>query len=133
MSNMVRVLLLAVASSACGGATDRAASDEAPPAAAFAREQFAQLSFLDGDWRGSMPDGKPFFERYRVTSDSTIQMQGFADSTMSTPSDSSRIYWRDNHIYSEGGSSRYVVASIDSSGVRFVPERGQNEFTWKQT
>ena len=130
MSNMVRSLILTCAalSAACKPTTG-----QAPQAASIPRDQFAQLSFLEGDWRGTMPDGKPFFERYRVTSDSTIQMYGFPDSTMTAPGDSSRIYWRDNHIYSQGGGTRYVVASIDDNGVRFVPEQGRNEFTWKQT
>ena len=100
----------------------------------FAREQFKQLNFLDGDWRGTMPNGNAFYERYRVTSDSTIQMYAFADSTMTQSTDSSRIYWRDGHIYNGEEGSRSVVAHMDSAGVHFVPDGASGyRYTWKQS
>ena len=113
---------------------DAPATTEAAQPGSYTRADFDRLRFLDGAWRGTMPDGQPFFERYRITSDSTIQMYALADSTLTTPTDSSLIYWRDHHIYSESATSRYVVTQIDSSGIRFTPERGgRNEFTWKPT
>ena len=126
-------------------ADDEAATEADQPAAAttpaaatepgsFTRAQFAELRWLEGDWRGSMPNGQPFFERYRVTSDSTIQMHAFADSTMTQATDSSRVYWRDNRIYSGSESVRSVVARIDSAGVHFVPDGSSGyHYTWKQT
>jgi hypothetical protein len=97
----------------------------------FERERFAELGFLDGDWRGTTPDGKPFFERYRVTSDSTIQMYGFPDSAMTVATDSALIFWRGSRIYSESGNRRSVVTRMDSSGIHFRGERSGNRFTWK--
>jgi hypothetical protein len=107
--------------------------DEVQPQS-IPRAQFAQLNWLEGDWRGAMPDGSPFFERYRVLSDSTIRMYAFPDSTMTQPTDSSLIYWRDSHIYSEGETSRSVATRLDSAGVQFVRERGGgNQFRWEPT
>jgi hypothetical protein len=122
---------------ACAGERDESGGEAASRAEAvqpdsLGREELRALSWLEGDWRGTMPDGKPFFERYRATSDSTIRMQGFADSTMTQATDSALIYWRDHHIYSESGSSRSVVTRLDTSGVHFAPERGAgNTFVWK--
>jgi hypothetical protein len=94
-------------------------------------EQFASLSWLEGDWRGTLPDGNGFFERYRVTSDSTISMHAFPDSTMGAPSDSSRIYWRDGRVYSESARSRSVVAHLGDGEVRFVPDGARGyHYTW---
>ena len=113
-------------------AEDAASAAEAP--GTFAREQFKQLNFLEGDWRGTMPNGKAFYERYRVTSDSTIQMYAFADSTLAQATDSARIYWRDSHIYNGEEGSRSVVARIDSDGVHFVPDGASGyRYVWKQS
>jgi hypothetical protein len=129
--------LLLVLLLACGPERDESARAdssraEAPRPDSIARDEFSQLNFLEGDWRGTMPDGKPFFERYHATSDTTIRMHAFADSTMTQATDSSLIYWRDHHIYSESDDSRSVVTGIDTGGVHFARERGGgNTFEWK--
>lgn len=126
-------VVLACAPERDEAARHEAARTEAPQPDSIARDEFGRLSWLEGDWRGTMPDGKPFFERYRVTSDSTIRMHAFSDSTMTQATDSSLLYWRDHHIYSESGDSRSVVTRIDTAGVHFAPERGGgNTFVWKQ-
>jgi hypothetical protein len=79
-----------------------------------------------------LPDGSSFFERYRATSDSTIRMHAFADSAFAQATDSSLIYWRAGHIYSEGGDARSVVSRIDVDGVHFVPDGATGyRFSWK--
>ena len=93
--------------------------------------EFQQLRWINGMWRGFMPDGKKFYERYRVVNDSTMVMHAFPDSTFGTPSDSSVIALRNGRVTSDGGNSQYVATRLDSSGVDFAPQRGAtNRFTW---
>lgn len=48
-------------------------------AATITTAQFGSLRWLNGDWRGRMPDGKAFHERYRFANDSTIIVTSFGD------------------------------------------------------
>lgn len=92
---------------------------------------FQQMRWINGMWRGFMPDGKTFYERYRMVNDSTMVMHAFPDSTFGTPSDSSVIALRNGVVTSAGGSSLYVATRLDSTGVDFAPQRGAtNRFTW---
>jgi hypothetical protein len=100
-------------------------------AATISVTDFQQLRWINGMWRGFMPDGKTFYERYRVVNDSTMVMHAFPDSTFGTPSDSSVIALRNGIVTSDGGNSRYVATRLDSTGVDFAPQRGAtNRFTW---
>ena len=103
-----------------------------PPAVGrFTAAQFASLRWLEGTWRGRLPDGGAFYERYRFADDSTIVMQAFADSTLATTSDSGRIVLRDGIVADEGGAARWGATRLDSSGVEFAPLEGAtNSFTW---
>ena len=140
MTRVVAVLLT-IGLAACSPQqeqTAQAGTDTAPNATdapgTFTREQFGQLDFLQGDWRGTMPDGKSFYEHYRMTSDTSLKMYAYPDSTMTNPTDSTRIYWSDGHIYSGEAGSRSVVARIDGDGVHFVPDGpGGYRYTWKQS
>lgn len=97
----------------------------------FSPAQFAELRWLEGTWRGRLPDGGFFYERYELTSDTTIRMHAFSDSTLAQTSDSARIVLRGGRIYNGGGSARWVATHMDSSGIHFAPERGaSNRFTW---
>lgn len=118
------------------GALDSAsvARDATPVAAGqYTLADFQRLRWLDGRWRGFQPDGKTFYEQYRVLNDSTIVMVGFADSTFSKASDSSRVQLRGGTVSSEGRTARWVATRLDSTGVDFAPHHGAtNHFTWAQ-
>ena len=101
-----------------------------PVAGRFSLQDFARLRWLDGSWRGRLPDGGYFYERYRVMDDSTIAMRGFPDSLFARVTDSSTIGFRGGTIASEGGS-RWVATRLDSSAVDFASARdASNNFTW---
>jgi hypothetical protein len=125
------------ADSATGGASAAAApSTAAPPATPavvagrFTSADFAHLRFLDGSWRGQLPDGKYFYERYRVVDDSTIAQYGFADSTYATSNDSSRIVLRGTTVAVES-ASRWEATRLDATGVDFTSiNTPTSSFTW---
>jgi hypothetical protein len=117
------------------GSPDSAAGTAAsgvrePVAGRYTPQDFARLRWLDGSWRGRLPDGGYFYERYRVVNDSTIAMRGFPDSLFARVTDSSSISLRGGTVASEGGT-RWVATRLDSSAVDFASERNAaNNFTW---
>ncbi|HEV7838777.1 MAG TPA: hypothetical protein VGO75_11980 [Gemmatimonadaceae bacterium] len=91
---------------------------------------FARLGWLVGSWQGRLPDGRSFYERYRMLDDSTIKMRSFKDDTFSKATDSARITLRGGTITDEGGA-RWVATRLDSTGVDFASEHdASNNFTW---
>ncbi len=101
-----------------------------PAAGRYSAQDFGQLRWLEGSWRGRLPDGGYFFERYRMRDDSTIVMHGFPDSTLTRATDSARITLRDGTIADEG-STRWVATRLDSNVVDFTSEKNaSNGFSW---
>lgn len=102
-----------------------------PPAAGkYALKDFARLGWLVGSWRGRLPDGGSFYERYRLLDDSTIKMRSFTDDTFSRATDSARITLRGGTVADEGGA-RWIATRLDSTGVDFASEHdASNNFTW---
>jgi hypothetical protein len=137
-SVVASVLLLA----ACGRPDRQIPVDTAaPPAGApgpvvagkFTLDEFRRLRWLDGRWRGFMPDGNKFYEEYQVRDDSTIVKYGFADSTFSKATDTSRVQLRGGTVSNDGHNSRWVATRLDSTGIDFAPQQGAtNHFTWAQ-
>ncbi len=99
-------------------------------AGAYTLKDFVRLQWLEGSWRGQLPDGRGFYERYRVLDDSTIRMRAFADSAFDRVTDSARITLRAGTVADEG-RARWVATRLDSTGVDFASERNaSNNFTW---
>lgn len=102
-----------------------------PTAGRFSLQDFTRLRWLEGSWRGRLPDGGYFYERYQILDDSTIAMRGFADSTFTRVADSARIGLRGGTIIDEGGSAPWVATRLDSSAVEFASTLdASNGFTW---
>src|SRR5688572_24293594 len=98
----VGVLVLCVATAhACGNPEDRDVAGESAGTAATApatvqpatvsAEQFASLSWLIGDWRGSGGQYPAFYESYRMLNDTTMEQRNYSDSTFRTATDSALI------------------------------------------
>ena len=107
---------------ACAFTALLAAATQSPPqqaAAAVTRQQFRQLQWIAGTWRGSGGAYPSFFEEYRVLDDSTIAMRAFSDSTLRTTTDSSIIEWRNGRVQSRSGRSTYVAVTFTPTSVRF--------------
>ena len=73
--------------------TNRAeqSAGQRPMAGRYSLQDFARLRWLKGSWRGGLPDGGYFYERYGLLDDSTIAMHSFADSTLARATDSARV------------------------------------------
>ena len=84
------------------------------------RQQFRQLQWIEGSWRGSGGAYPAFFEEYRLLNDSTIKMRSFSDSTLRVATDSSVIEWRNGRVQSRSVRSTYVAVTFTPSSVRFA-------------
>ncbi|HET8633265.1 MAG TPA: hypothetical protein VFL88_03905 [Gemmatimonadales bacterium] len=102
------------------------AAPDAPPhqAASVTREQFRQLAWITGSWRGSGTHQAAFFEDYRFVNDSTIQTRSLADSSLRNVTDSSTIEWRKGFIEGRSAHSSYVVTSFTPTSITFI-RRGE--------
>lgn len=102
--------------------------DAAVPAVASA-DDFKNLHWLEGTWRGEMPTGGFFFERYTLINDSTFAVEAFPDSSLNAPQPIGRVSLRGGVLYREEPTGERVSATrLDESGVLFgTRERG---FTW---
>ena len=97
----------------------------------YSLADFRHLRWLEGRWRGTLPQGGYFYEQYRSLDDSTIAMHAFADSTFTRATDSARLSLRNAVIANDGIGARWVATRIDSSSVEFVPRVGaSNGFGW---
>lgn len=93
----------------------------AKPSFDVTSEQFEQLQWIVGTWRGSGGNVASFFEEYRVVDDSTIGMRSFSDSTLAVVSDSSTIELRDGAVRSHGADGSYYNGTeFTPSSIRFV-------------
>lgn len=123
----------AVADSASASAARAAVANRAPNAGRFTLADFRHLLWLEGSWRGALPEGGHFFETYRVVDDSTIAMYGYPDSTFRSATDSARITLRGTVVADEGATARWVATRLDSIAVHFAPDRGgDNAFRWER-
>ena len=102
-----------------------------PTPGTFSSTDFAKLRWLEGKWRGFMPDGGKFYESYALENDSTIVKMSYPDSTFANGGDRSVIALRGTTVSNDSEGARWVVTRIDSTGADFAPERGAtNHFTF---
>ena len=116
----------ALVSAALDGATlDGPATQPAP--AQVTPAQFGGLRWLAGTWRGRMPDGAYFYERYAFANDSTIAVSYFADSTLARQSRADSVVLRGGRVHFE----RATAVRLDSAGVDFATGAGgASGFVW---
>jgi hypothetical protein len=110
--------------------TGEARDDSARQTADTARHttaDFQALRYLEGDWRGSGSADGPFFETYRFVDDSTLEMTGWTDSTMTAAGERSRYLLRDGVIGTDDGAR---LARVDDEGHHF--QRGSSAWTFRQ-
>ena len=121
-------------SASVGAVLDGAALDVATAPAPHAHgttaqvtaAQFARLRWLAGSWRGRMPDGKHFYERYAFVNDSTIAVSYFADSTFARATGADSVVLRDGRVRFCGATA----VRVDDAGVDFTGATGASGFAW---
>lgn len=96
----------------------------------FSPAEIARVRWIEGTWRGSGVDQKPFFERYRFENESTLLVDSFPDEKLDKVEDTSRFELKDGQF----GNGSYVATSIDDNGINFdpVPKKANNSFRWER-
>ncbi len=98
----------------------------APPAR-VTLAQFRDARWLEGTWRGRMPNGKYFYERYTRLDDSTIQILHFPDSTLAASKEGDSITLRGGIVR----NGRAAAIRFDAKGIDFAaPPRTTPQYTF---
>jgi hypothetical protein len=106
-------------------------SQRGQPTTPFAAVDLAKLKWLEGSWAATSPDESPFYARYHVANDSTINITYYRDSSFAQPSGSGRIYLTVGRIYHTFGSGQWGATNVDSTGAYFIPQvNAHNTFAW---
>jgi hypothetical protein len=117
------VLLFAACQRSPDAQTNRAEAKK------FSTAEIAKLKWIEGTWRGSGVDQKPFFERYRFENESILLVDSFPDEKLDKISETSRFELKDGLF----GNGDYVASSIDDNGINFEPvKNAKNSFRWER-
>ena len=134
MRTLTRRLLLAAAGSLLAVAPALAqvrVSERGQPKTPFSTADFGRLRWLEGSWVGTANGEPTIYERYRISSDSTIDVTYYRDSAFTQQAGiGSRLSGR-------GPRLPFVWArplgrtQVDSAGAYFVPQvNAHNTFAW---
>ena len=130
----IRKLTLTLIVLSCSSGEQQQEQQQGAQATAVTLEEFRQLQWIAGTWRGSGGAYPAFFEEYRIVDDSTIQMRAFSDSTLSVTTDSSWIEFRNGAVNSRGGGRTNIVVALAADSVRFAqPGATQGGHTFTRT
>ena len=134
-SLIIAAILIVAAAFASNGCSQSAnnksetqVQTQGTPSRSFTTADIAKLKWIEGTWKG-MDGDKPFFERYRFEGDSKMIVEGFADETLTTVSDTSVFELKDGEFGHTGETgNRSAASSITADSVQFVPVGGSGNF-----
>jgi len=98
----------------------------------FSIEDFAQLQFLVGRWRGESADGKPFYEEYDHPGPNVFQSHRYADESFVERTDGSTISFKDGEIISQWGDFTWRASRIGRDSAVFEPVSAPSRFEWRR-
>ena len=99
----------------------------------FTPADLAHMQFLEGRWKGTGPDAKPFFEAYDFPDPATFRSRRYPDAQFSTPSDGSTVTFQDGQIISRWGEYTWKAVKITSQQACFEPLNAPSSFCWRRT
>ena len=134
-SPIIAAILIAAAAFALNGCSQSAnnksetqVQPQGTPSRSFTTADIAKLKWIEGTWKG-MDGDKPFFERYRFEGDSKMIVEGFADETLTTVSDTSVFEFKDGEFgHTDERGNRSAASSITADAVQFAPVGGSGNF-----
>jgi hypothetical protein len=98
----------------------------------FSLDDFAQLQFLEGRWKGIAPDGKEFFEEYDRPEPAVFQSHRFPDSAFTGHTDGATIRLQDGEVISQWGDFTWKASSIAADTAAFEPVNAPSRFLWRR-
>jgi len=122
---------LAVAFAAAPALGQVRVSERGQPKTPFSTSDFGRLRWLEGSWMGTAPGEQTIYERYHISSDSTIDVTYYRDSAFAQPAGNGRVYLAAGRVYHSLGPGRWGATQVDSAGAYFVPQvNAHNTFAW---
>jgi hypothetical protein len=106
-------------------------SERGQPRTLFNATDFGRLRWLEGSWVGTAAGEPSIYERYHVSTDSTIDVTYYRDSAFTQQAGTGRVYLAAGRVYHSFGPGRWGATQVDSAGAYFVPQvNAHNTFTW---
>jgi len=96
----------------------------------FSFDDFAQLAFLEGRWRGVSADGKEFYEEYVRPEPTVFHSRRYPDASFDQHTEGSTIRFEEGEVVSQWGEFTWRAASIGPDSARFAPVNAPGEFDW---
>ncbi len=98
----------------------------------FSMDDFAQLQFLEGRWKGESPDGKAFFEQYDRPEPGVFRSRRFPDAGFTEHSDGATISLQDGDVISQWNEYSWRATRIAPDGADFEPVNAPSRFSWRR-
>ncbi len=98
----------------------------------FSLDEFAQLQFLEGRWKGESPDGKEFFEQYDRPEPAVFRSRRFPDAGFTEHSDGATISFKDGEVVSQWNEFTWKASAIRADGADFAPVNAPSRFSWRR-
>ena len=106
-------------------------SERGQPKTPFSTSDFGHLRWLEGSWVGTAPGEQPIYQRYHISTDSTIDITYYRDSAFTQEAGTGRVYLAAGRVYQSFGPGRWGATQVDSAGAYFVPQvNAHNTFAW---
>ena len=95
----------------------------------FTLDDFAQLKFLEGRWRGVSADGKEFYEEYVRSEPTVFHSRRYPDASFEQHSDGSTIRLVEGEVVSEWVEFSWRAMEIGPDSARFAPVSAPSALT----
>ena len=135
MKHFIRALGFAVAagiSIPAAAALAQSTSSRGQPQSAFSVADFAKLHWLIGTWEATSTEESTIYQRYKQTSDSTIDISYYSDAQLAHQTGTGRLYLSVGRVYHTFGPGRWGATRISDEGIFLVPQvNARNTFSWR--
>ena len=98
----------------------------------FNTADFAHLKFLEGRWKGTGPDGKPFYEQYAFPRETEMRSTRFSDATFGESTDGSVVAFDGGRIISTWGQFTWAASELAPGKACFAPINAPSSFCWER-
>lgn len=98
----------------------------------FTPDDLAHLKFLEGRWKGTGPDGKPFYEAYDFAGPTTFRSRRYPDAAFTAPNDGSTVVLQDDAVVSRWREFTWRAVALTPDQACFEPIDAPSSFCWRR-
>jgi hypothetical protein len=127
------LLLLMITVAGCGDTSEekKETTEQKTTALPYRKDDLKKIKWIEGKWKG-LYNGKPFYEMYRLSNDSTLEITSFEwDGKDSSKTSMSYVYFRDGAYYL-GEKQNYKVSTITDKEITMLRNvEANNDIIWR--